>query len=340
MREQAGRDTKADQHRNQADNDAGDSRQRTDVESRRHRVTAADRVVPAASSGQLLDGHKHYDHRQQHRRQPCGSAGCFVVTPRSEDAGGKGVKAAVVGNAEVGQRFHDDQRRPGRNGWPGQRQGHAKERRPGPATQRSSDLHGRPGVFMKGRTGGEVDVRIKRKAQQHRRPADRVDRREPVVSAAPVECLTQQRLHRTRKAEQIDVRVGRHVRRHRQRQEQRPPKRAPARKIAGRHKPGRCDSDDDGNGHDADGKQSRVECVVAQPRLDKVRPLRGCHTADGLDQDRHDRHRDQGRHGNARDRPRVEGAETWHSAAVLSRLSRSRRSSEGRVLLISSRRDP
>ena len=90
-----------------------------------------------------------------------------------------------------------------------------------------------------GRSGRQIDIRIKRAGQHEGEPRQAAHVRKPIVPRGPAGNIPDRCLERPHQAHQIGIGIGKHIAGRRQRQDQQPFEQAPSRKLVHRHQPSR-----------------------------------------------------------------------------------------------------
>ena len=140
--------------------------------------------------------------------------------PSLVDTSAEGLDAKVTGYAKVSQGFHQGQSHAGRHGRSGQRKGHSQDAPAQGCAQQASGLHQIGTALTQGRTGQQVNIRVKGEGEHPGRTAQAAHLGENPALQAQVQ--TQKILQRPAVLKKISVGIGHHIGRHGQGQQQGP----------------------------------------------------------------------------------------------------------------------
>ena len=206
---------------------------------RLHRARTLPRGITLPAPAIALQRDQQHDDRQHPQRNLRCARQITARHPGRIDRHRQGLHAEELGRADVVEGFQQCQRHSDRDRRAGQRQRHPPQQRATRHPERTRRIQQTAGLGQEHRARGQVDIRIQHHAQQQDAAGQRADvRQAEITRAVDAQQRTDQRLHRTKRVQQIQIGVGDDVGRHRQRQQQRPGQHAAATEIVGRHQPG------------------------------------------------------------------------------------------------------
>ena len=298
--EDADRNQEPDRHRHHADDEAAGRRHPPGAERRQADHARAGIDVAAAVPGMEFQ-HQHRDHEQEGQRGDLRRRGQAVhAEPDIDDSEGQRLQGEILDRAEIRRRLHQDERQPGGDRRPGQRQAHLAEQA---SVVDPRELEQGMGRQLEGRARHHVDIRVEHGAHHQDGAAHGADFGKPVIATRPpAEGVAQRALHRAGIVEEIRVDIGDEVGRHGEGQDEHPFEDAATEEIVARHHPRRAHAEHEADPADSRHEEKRVGDVAGQHRLEEVPPEPSAVAGSGSENGK-DRRQQGQRQGQRGDRP-------------------------------------
>jgi hypothetical protein len=211
------------------------------------RLAARERAVVARAAAQHpLQQHERDGQRDQHGGELQRRRAVERAVPDAVDRVGHRAVVEEVDRAEVGQRLHHRQRRPGGQRRPGEREREPADRPRVAQPEAARGLERVARLLQERRAAEHVDVRVQHEREHHDRSAGGPDLRQ-----LDAECVADRPLQPTVGVVLAEQHEHEHVGRHRQRQHERPVEPAPAGEVVERDERSQRAAEHQGAGADA-----------------------------------------------------------------------------------------